>query len=61
MLPSRYFPTGDLVVDHQPGLCVGGADVVRGTLDRLVVIVKSIPYNSAGPPGTSREVTLTVH
>lgn len=56
MLPSRYFPAGPLVVDHQSTICVGGADVRYGTLDGLAVTVRSIPYNLKEPPYRSQEV-----
>ncbi|KAF9781600.1 kinase-like domain-containing protein, partial [Thelephora terrestris] len=42
ILPSRCLLAGHLVVDYQSTICVGGADVRRGTLDGITVTVKTI-------------------
>ena len=57
-LPSRCLSAGDLVVDHQSTICVGGADVRHGTLDGFMVTVRSISSGLTGSPGGSHEVTL---
>lgn len=59
-LPSRCSHTGNLVVEHQSTICVGGAEVRHGTLDGLRVTVKSILYNSTGSSGGLQEVSLKV-
>ena len=64
MLPSRYFSTGHLVIEHESVICVGGADVRHGTLDGLAVVVRSIPSILTGSSGGSQQViftTLDVH
>lgn len=60
VLPSSYLVGGHLIVDYQSTICVGGASVRRGTLDGLVVTVKSIPFNLTESPDGSQEVTLNV-
>jgi hypothetical protein len=60
MLPSGCFPAGCLIVKDNSTICIGGADIRRGTLDGLVVSVKSIPYNPTGSLNGSQEVTLDV-
>ena len=57
LLPSRCSPVGDLVVDYESAICVGGADVRRGTLDGLMVTVKSTPFDMTTSSDDSREVT----
>ena len=64
MLPSRYFLTGHLVIEHESVICIWGADVRRGTLDGLAVVVRSIPSILTGSSGGSQQViftTLDVH
>lgn len=60
MLPSRCLLAGHLVVDSESTICVCGADVRRGTLDGLVVTVKSIPFDMTTSSGGSHEVTSRV-
>lgn len=63
MLPSRYFPSGRLAIEHQSTVRIGYADVQRGTLDGLPVIVtQPVPYNPAGSvsEGGSQEVALNI-
>ena len=62
MLPSRCFPIGHLAVERQSTVRVGGAEVRRGTLDGLMVVVtQSVTYNPTGSSeGSSQEVTLSV-
>ena len=60
MLPSRYLPTGDLAVEDESVVCVGGAYVRRGILSGVMVTVKSIPYNLTGSSGSTQQVTSDV-
>ena len=60
MLPFRCLLAGHLIIDYEPTVCVGGAEVRRGTLDGLIVTVKSIPFNTTTSSDGSREVTSSV-
>ena len=59
MLPSGYVPRGHLIVDYESAICVGGADVRRGTLDGVAVTVKAISNDLTGPSvGGTREARM---
>lgn len=59
-LPSRCLLPGHLIIDYESTICMGGAEVRRGTLDGLIVTVKSIPFNVTGSSDGSQEVTANV-
>ena len=59
-LPPRYLVTGDLTVDYNSTICVGGVALRRGILDGCAVTVKSLSLYSTPSSSDSQEVASNI-